>query len=219
MRCMGTWRACHQAPSSDCRCTDRCLGHTCIWSLDRCTARKERVMGVICGVQCKQLQYREETPALRKGDQFACHCNAGVDRRHLYFGRWSWRCLGWQGLTDTVILFFKLLLRKSCWTFPSRTGASLSPCLLVLVQTALVPQLWKSVSPLHFLVNYMEAQWIIHLPALMSHFHNWFPSFWDFAWHLSGLPDQAEVATIDWRNFNCFFKNWLGEKFFFWIDF
>lgn len=91
-------------------------------------------------------------------------------------------------------------------------------CLLLPVQTALVPQLWKSASPKHFLVNFMEKQWIIHAPPLMSHFHNCFPSFWDFAWHLSGLPDQTEVSTRAWRNFNCLFKKWLAEKLFFLID-
>lgn len=163
-------------------------------------------------MQCKQLHYREETSALRKGNQFACHCNAGVDRQHLYFEKWSGWCLGWEGLTEMVILFFKLLLWKSCWPFLFRTGASLSPCLLVPVQTAFMPQLWKSASPTHFLVNYMEEQWIIHRPPLMSHFHNWFPSFGDFAWHISGLPEQAEVATIGWRNFNCLFKKMTSRN-------
>jgi len=135
------------------------------------------------------LHYREETSALRKADQFACHCNASAGWWHLYLGKWSGRCLGWEGLTKTVIAFFKLLLQKSCWTFPFRMGASLSLCLFMPVQTAVVPQLRKSASHTHFLVNYMEEQWIIHPPALMSHFHNWFPSFWDLAWHLSGLPD------------------------------
>lgn len=188
------------------------LGHSSIWSLDRCTARKEWATGVVRSVQCKQLHYREETSALRKGNQFACHCNAGVDRQHLYFEKWSGWCLGWEGLTEMVILFFKLLLWKSCWPFLFRTGASLSPCLLVPVQTAFMPQLWKSASPTHFLVNYMEEQWIIHRPPLMSHFHNWFPSFGDFAWHISGLPEQAEVATIGWRNFNCLFKKMTSRN-------
>lgn len=39
-----------------------------------------------------------------------------------------------------------------------------------------------------FLVSYIEKQWIIHPPPLVSHFHNGFPSFLDFSWHHSGLP-------------------------------
>lgn len=35
---------------------------------------------------------------------------------------------------------------------------------------ALVPQLWKSPSPTHFLCNYVEEQWTIHPPPVMSHF-------------------------------------------------
>lgn len=66
-----------------------------------------------------------------------------------------------------------------------------------------------------FLINYMKELWIIHPPPLVSHFPNGFPSFLDFSWHHSGLPDQAEVATIGWRNFNCVFKKITSRKFLF----
>lgn len=57
-----------------------------------------------------------------------------------------------------------------------------------------------------FLVSYIEKQWIIHPPPSCLIFIMGFPPFWIFHGIIVDSPDQAEVATIGWRNFSYLLK-------------
>lgn len=112
------------------------------------------------------------------------------------------KVFGMQRALKQVILVFKLLLWKSCWTSTFRMGES-SSCFSV-------PQFWKSLSPSpphpsSCLIIWKSNESYILLPSCLI-FVMGFPPFWIFSWHHSGFPDQAEVATIGWRIFNCLLK-------------
>lgn len=155
---------------------------------------------------CSANSYREETPALRRlplrrGQSIYISLQYRCELAAPGFREVELKALRMQRALKQVILVFKLLLWKSRWTSPFRMGESRSSCLSVPLEICVT----FPTSSL-FLFNYVEEQWIIHPPPLMSHFCNGFPSFLDFSWHHSRLPDQAEVATIGWRNFNCLLK-------------